>query len=97
MLTGQKRSPVSPPGAARRSTLAIETPENRHHLVEMAKVSLEHVKAGNVPSQTAEIMRVPASRYLDRDRWSRRWPSSAARRSCWHSAGSCAARAPTRR
>jgi phenylpropionate dioxygenase-like ring-hydroxylating dioxygenase large terminal subunit len=37
----------------------------------MAKVSIGHAKAGSTPSQTDAVLRVPAARYLDRDRWER--------------------------
>ena len=66
-----KKSPTSPPGPVVRSLAAVETEANRRQLFEMAKVNLEHVLAGNTPSQVAEVMRVPATNYLDLRRWER--------------------------
>ncbi len=71
MRAPPKKSPTTPPGPTRRSTAAVETPENRRQLIAMARDNLAHVAAGNTPSQTAEVMRVRAVNYLDPDRWER--------------------------
>jgi len=71
MASKSRRSPTSPPGAIRRSTTAVETAENRRQLVEMARVTLGHVDAGNTPSQEPDVLRVPAVHYLDPERWAR--------------------------
>jgi phenylpropionate dioxygenase-like ring-hydroxylating dioxygenase large terminal subunit len=42
----------------------------RKELVRMARRNIEHVKAGSV-DQAPDIHRVPASHYVDRDRWER--------------------------
>jgi phenylpropionate dioxygenase-like ring-hydroxylating dioxygenase large terminal subunit len=42
---------------------------DRTAFVEMAKRSLEHVQAGNTASQAPGVFRVPASHYLDPQRW----------------------------
>ena len=42
---------------------------NRAQLIEMGRDNLAHVLAGNTPSQAAGVMRVPAERYLDAERW----------------------------
>jgi phenylpropionate dioxygenase-like ring-hydroxylating dioxygenase large terminal subunit len=42
---------------------------DRQAFVEMAKRSIAHVEAGNVASQAPGIFTVPASHYLDPDRW----------------------------
>ena len=64
-------APTSPPGATRRSTTAVETTENRRLLVDMARDNIAHVTAGNTPSQTDSVLRVPAEHYLDAERWRR--------------------------
>ncbi|MGD9997855.1 MAG: aromatic ring-hydroxylating dioxygenase subunit alpha [Ilumatobacteraceae bacterium] len=66
-----RRSPTSPPGPIARSLAAVETPTNRSQLIEMAKDNIAHVLAGNTPSQTADVLRVPAEHYLDPARWER--------------------------
>ena len=48
-----------------------ETAENRRLLVAMARDNIAHVVAGNAPSQTDAVLRVPAEHYLDGDRWRR--------------------------
>ncbi len=37
----------------------------------MARDNLAHVRAGNTPSQTDVVLRVPAANYLDPVRWER--------------------------
>src|SRR5690242_2154986 len=54
-----------------RSTLAIETAENRRQLVKMARTSIEHVRAGGAPSQVPSVFKVPIEQYLDPERWAR--------------------------
>lgn len=49
----------------------METPENRRLLVAMGRDNIAHVVAGNTPSQADDVVRVPASHYLDADRWRR--------------------------
>lgn len=66
-----KQSPTSPAGAVQRSSTSVETVANRSQLVAMAKSNLEHVAAGNTPSQAADVLRVPAEHYLDPVRWQR--------------------------
>jgi carnitine monooxygenase subunit len=66
-----KKSPTSPPGPVVRSLAAVETPANRRQLLDMARINLEHVRAGNTPAQAADVMRVPAHNYLDPQRWER--------------------------
>jgi len=66
-----RKSPTSPPGEIRRSTMAVETDANRKQMVEMARANIEHVLAGNTPSREADVLRVPAENYLDPLRWQR--------------------------
>ena len=42
---------------------------DRQLFVDMAKVNISHVQAGGTPSQEPRVFRVPASNYLDPDRW----------------------------
>jgi phenylpropionate dioxygenase-like ring-hydroxylating dioxygenase large terminal subunit len=65
----EKKSPVAPSGPIVRSTTSRETEGNRRQLVEMAKLGLAHVDAGVTPSQTADVLRLPAQTYLDPERW----------------------------
>ncbi len=71
MSEGPKKSPTSPPGPLRRSLAAVETVDNRRQMIDMARVNIEHVLAGNTPSQAPGVVRVPAQNYLDLDRWQR--------------------------
>ena len=71
MLKENKKSPVAPLGAVRRSLTSAETPENRRQFIEMAKVNIGHVEAGNTPSQVDDVMRIPVENYLDPARWER--------------------------
>src|SRR3712207_6342569 len=71
MQSAPRKSPTAPPGPTTRSRLAVETDENRRQLIEMAKVNIDHVVAGKTPSQTDDVMRVPAENYLDPERWQR--------------------------
>lgn len=71
MRTAPKKSPTSPPGPVTRSLAAVETEANRRQLIAMAKTNIEHVVAGNTPSQAPDVMRVPAENYLDPERWQR--------------------------
>ena len=71
MKTSPRKSPVAPPGKIQRSTMAVETPENRRQMVAMAKVNMAHAEAGNAPSQEADVLRIPAQNYLDPQRWER--------------------------
>lgn len=66
-----KTRPTAPPGPLTRSLAAVETETNRRQLIDMARSNIEHVLAGNTPSQTDDILRVPADVYLDPDRWQR--------------------------
>jgi phenylpropionate dioxygenase-like ring-hydroxylating dioxygenase large terminal subunit len=70
-MSPTSRSPVAITGPVIRSTAAVETPENRRQLVEMARRQIAHVEAGHTPAQTEGIVKIPASRYLDADRWAR--------------------------
>lgn len=65
------RSATSPPGELKRSLAAADTEENRRQLVGMARTNIEHVLAGNTPSQTDDVLRVPVEHYLDPVRWER--------------------------
>jgi phenylpropionate dioxygenase-like ring-hydroxylating dioxygenase large terminal subunit len=69
VMAEEKRSPVAPSGPTVRSLASRETTENRRQLIEMAKVSMAHVEAGMTPSQTADVLRLPAEAYLDPQRW----------------------------
>ena len=71
MLKESKKSPVAPVGAVRRSLASAETPENRRQFIEMAKVNIGHVEAGNTPGQVDDVMRIPVENYLDPVRWER--------------------------
>ena len=71
MKTSPRKSPVAPPGKIQRSTMAVETTENRRQMVAMAKVNMAHTEAGNAPSQEADVLRIPARNYLDPQRWER--------------------------
>ena len=71
MLKESKKSPVAPLGAVRRSLASAETPENRRQFIEMAKVNIGHVEAGNTPGQVDDVMRIPVENYLDPIRWER--------------------------
>jgi phenylpropionate dioxygenase-like ring-hydroxylating dioxygenase large terminal subunit len=42
---------------------------DRQQFVEMAKVNISHVQAGGTASQAPGVFRVPASQYLDPQRW----------------------------
>ncbi len=44
---------------------------DRQKFVDMAKVSIAHVEAGGTASQAPGVFRVPASNYLDAERWER--------------------------
>jgi len=71
MRSAPKKSPTAPPGPVTRSTASVETEANRRQLIAMAKTNIDHVVAGKTPSQTADVLRVPADNYLDPDRWQR--------------------------
>ena len=66
-----KKLPTTPPGPVQRSLASIETDSNRKQFVMMARANLEHVAAGNAPSQAADVLRVPVANYLDPQRWQR--------------------------
>jgi nitrite reductase/ring-hydroxylating ferredoxin subunit len=71
-MRSPSRKPSSPPARAdRRSATSVETLVNRRLLIEMARDNLAHVLAGDTPSQTDDVMRVPAAHYLDAERWRR--------------------------
>ncbi len=63
------KSPVAPADTVVRSALAVETDANRKQLIEMARTNRAPVEAGMTPSQTEDVMRLPADVYLDRERW----------------------------
>ncbi len=70
MTSGKRtKSPVAPAATIVRSTAAVETDANRKQMIEIARVNMAHVEAGMTPSQTEDVMRLPASVYLDRERW----------------------------
>ena len=71
MSDAPKKSPTAPPGPVQRSLASVETPTNRRQMIEMARDNIEHVLAGNTPSQSDEVMRIPAENYLDPVRWAR--------------------------
>jgi nitrite reductase/ring-hydroxylating ferredoxin subunit len=66
-----KRSATAPPGPILRSAASVVTETNRRQLTAMAKTNIEHVLAGNTPSQEDDVMRVPVEHYLDPVRWQR--------------------------
>ena len=72
-MASEKRtkSPVAPAATIVRSKAAVETEANRKQLIEIARLNMAHVEAGMTPSQTEDVMRLPADVYLDRDRWER--------------------------
>jgi phenylpropionate dioxygenase-like ring-hydroxylating dioxygenase large terminal subunit len=71
MSSGKSKSPVAISGPILRSTAAVETPANRKQLVAMARRAISHVEAGVTPAQTEGVVRIPATNYLDPDRWAR--------------------------
>ena len=71
MTPQSKRSPTAPPGPPERSKASVETASNRRQLIDMARDNIAHSRAGNTPGQADGIMRVPASHYLDPERWAR--------------------------
>ncbi|MEO5900034.1 MAG: aromatic ring-hydroxylating dioxygenase subunit alpha [Ilumatobacteraceae bacterium] len=71
MSSTARKSPTSPPGPTQRSTTSVETPTNRRQLIDMARDNLSHTHAGNTPSQTDDVVRIPAEHYLDAQRWER--------------------------
>ncbi len=44
---------------------------NRHEFIDMARENIAHVEAGNTPSQSDDVYRVPVANYLDPARWQR--------------------------
>ena len=71
MLAETTKSPVAPAGPTIRSLASKETPTNRKQLIEMARRGIAHVEAGVTPSQTDDVVRLPAEHYLDPERWAR--------------------------
>ena len=69
--TTPRKSPTAPPGPVTRSSTSVETETNRRQLIEMAKRNIDHVVAGNTPSQADDVVRVPVENYLDPERWQR--------------------------
>src|SRR5580765_4172478 len=69
MGSTQPASSTAPAGRVARSGAARETPENRRQLIEMARESMAHARAGNRPSQVPDVLRVPVENYLDPARW----------------------------
>ncbi len=65
------KSPVAPATTIVRSAAAVETDANRKQLIEMARLNMAHVEAGMTPSQTEDVLRLPADVYLDPQRWER--------------------------
>ena len=71
MTDSPKKSATAPPGPFRRSSATVETDANRRQLITMALDNIEHVVAGNTPSQEADVKAIPVHTYLDPERWQR--------------------------
>ncbi len=69
MRSTPRKSPVAPAGAAKRSSSSRETAENRRQFVAMAWENIAHVEAGNTPGQVESVLELPASVYMDPERW----------------------------